>query len=395
MNHKNNLKKLTLLCLTLSILIFPNHLLAASSTPLTYGAWLPFWKKTEGAMELSLRLPKFTAISPFSYEVNPDGTLVDKMKMESGFWPDWLKVVRAIKVKIMPSVAWLDGDAIHKLLSNTTRRREHATNIANLAKTKKYEGIDIDYEDKAAKTEPYFSLFIEGLSYKLHAFNKKLSCTVEGRTPPASQFGVIPKDLAYANNYVALNKFCDEVKIMAYDQGRIDLDLNAAKGASDLYMPVADPEWVEKVINQTISTISPKKVVLGIPTYGYIFEISWSNGVTTYKRVGSTTYPKAMELAKAVGATSTRNSAGELSFVYATSTSYTVSQGLTFSISSTEPIVLATQTNPSAVMRFVSFSDASSMMDKINLAKKYNLRGVYFFKADGDIDPAFWDQFNL
>ncbi|MEK9172947.1 MAG: glycosyl hydrolase family 18 protein [Patescibacteria group bacterium] len=380
--------------LILGSFIFPNFSLAASNTPLTYGAWLPFWKKAEGAMELSLRLPKFTAISPFSYEVNADGTLIDKMKMESGFWPDWLNVVRAIKVKIVPSVAWLDGAAIHKLLSNTTRRRQHASNIANLAKTKNYDGIDIDYEDKDAETEPYFSLFIEGLSYKLHAFGKKLSCTIEGRTPRASQFRVIPKDLAYANNYAKINEFCDEVKIMAYDQGRIDLDLNAKKGSSNLYMPVADPEWVEKVITQTIPTISPKKVILGIPTYGYIFEISWKDGVTTYKRVGATTYPKAIELAQKVGATSTRNSAGELSFVYATSTSYTVSANLTFSISSTQPTALATQTNPAAVMRLVSFSDASSMMDKINLAKKYKLKGVYFFKADGDIDPTFWDEFN-
>jgi spore germination protein YaaH len=41
---------------------------------------------------------------------------------------------------------------------------------------------------------------------------------------------------------------------------------------------------------------------------------------------------------------------------------------------------------------FVSFSDAQSALDKIDLAKKYGLRGVMFFKADGELDPAIWDD---
>jgi GH18 family chitinase len=43
---------------------------------------------------------------------------------------------------------------------------------------------------------------------------------------------------------------------------------------------------------------------------------------------------------------------------------------------------------------FASFPDATSELQKVALAKKYGLRGVMFFKMDGDIDPAIWGSLN-
>jgi spore germination protein YaaH len=386
--NKNLSKNLFALIAVFSCAVSP--VLANAASTFTYGAWIPFWQKEAGAEEISLRLPKFANISPFSYEVNPDGTLKDSLKIDQGFWQDWFMVVRGVHTKIIPTVALIDGDAIQALLSDTALRRQHATNIVSMVKAEKFDGADIDYEDKMAETSPYFSLFIQGLSDKLHAVKKTLSCTVEPRTPVEARFVVVPKDLAYANDYKVLNKYCDEVRIMAYDQGNFDLQLDATKGSADLYMPVADPDWVEKVIKQSISDgISPNKMVLGIPTYGYIYEASWANGVTTYKRLSATTYQNAVTLAAGVGAIPTRNSAGELSFTYATSTAMNVPAVLTYIVSSTLPTILSSHAGP--VMRFVSFSDASSSADKIALAKKYNLKGAVFFKFDGATDPALWD----
>jgi spore germination protein YaaH len=295
-------------------------------------------------------------------------------------------------VKIIPTVAILDGTQIQNLLSNTKRRQAHEDIIANLVKTQKFDGIDIDYEDKMAKTGPYFSLLLKGLALRLHPLKKILSCTVESRTPLSSRFVEVPKDLAYANDYAVINTYCDEVRIMAYDQQNIDIKLNASKGDGNFYMPIADPVWVEKVIEETLKTISRKKIILGVPTYGYEYEVSWANGITTYKRLRSRTFEQAMDLAEAVGATPQRDSAGELSFTYATSTSVNVSAGLTYYTSSTMPAALLALANGvSPVTRFVSFSDAKSAQDKITLAKKYGLEGAVFFKFDGETDPALLD----
>jgi spore germination protein YaaH len=375
--------------------LVPAFAFAAQKTALSYAAWLPFWKDMAGANEMSLHLEKFKEISPFSYEVRADGTLVDKLKLNEGFWPTWLSAARDLKIKIIPTIALLDGDQAHSLLSNTKRRQAHEDIIANLVKTKKFDGIDIDYEDKMAKTGPYFSLLLKGLALRLNPLKKILSCTVESRMPLSSRFAEVPKDFAYANDYVAINKYCDEVRIMAYDQQNIDIKLNAAKGDGKFYMPVADPDWVEKVLKETLKTINKSKVTLGIPTYGYEYEVSWANGITTYKRLRSRTFKQAMDLAAAVGATPQRNNAGELSFAYATSTSIGVSSALTYQTSSTMLAAISLVASGTSPVRFVSFSDAKSAQDKISLAKKYGIKGVAFFKFDGETDPALLDGIKI
>ncbi len=342
---------------------------------------------------MAYNLEKFSQISPFSYEVNANGTLRDSLKINEGFWPTWLSALHDANVKIIPTVALLYGNAIQKLLSNKTSRIRHENIIAALVKKQKFDGIDIDYEDKMAKTRPYFSTFLFGLNMRLHAMKKTLSCTIEGRTPIADQFAVVPENFSYANDYAAINKYCDEVRIMAYDQGNIDLKLDAEKGNGQFYMPVADAEWVEKVIKETVKTISPKKIMLGVPTYGYMYEVSQNNGVATYKRLRSVTYDQAIALADSVKAVPVENNAGELGFTYATSTPVSVSKNLTYTMQANLLLNLQAVANPAQqVIRYVTFSDANGIEDKIKLAKKYNLKGIEFFKMDGEVDPAVWDK---
>ncbi|MEK7566052.1 MAG: glycosyl hydrolase family 18 protein, partial [Patescibacteria group bacterium] len=194
-----------------------------------------------------------------------------------------------------------------------------------------------------------------------------------------------------ANDYKTLNKFCDEIRIMAYDQGLIDIKLDVEKGDGKLYAPVADVAWVKKILAVAVKTINPKKIMLGIPTYGYEYQVKWDNGVLIYERLRSHTFIQAIERAQTMGAVPIRNSAGELSFTYSTSTWVgDVSPSLNFIVASNQqPAELASLGNGS-VLRYVSFSDADAIKQKIDLAKKMGLRGAVFFKFDGEQDPLFW-----
>lgn len=380
-------KTLVIFLTAMELASFP---LTAMGATLKYAAWLPFWKKQEGMQDFALRMEKFSEISPFSYEVRADGSLIDSLKMTTGFWPGYLDAVKDMGIKIIPTIALLDGDQIHALLSNKARRIKHEDTIAALVKKQKYDGIDIDYEDKWAKTRVYFNTFLMGLSMRLHAQKKLLTCTVESRMSLADRFKNPPKTMEYANDYKAMGKYCDTIRIMAYDQGTVDLTLNAKKGLGSFYAPVADPAWVEKVIKETLKMVSPKKIMLGIPTYGYEYEVSWNDRVTTYKRLRANTFVSATKLAQLVGVMPFRNNAGELALVYPSSTPISVSKARTSIISSTTPPA-GLFTSTSSVTRYATFSDAQSIMDKVALAKKYGLRGVVLFKMDGDIDPALWN----
>lgn len=386
------MKKIILLILTISITLLPVPGFAA--TKLMYTGWIPFWKQSPGSMDIALNIEKLSEVSPFSYEVKSNGTLVDTLKITKGFWPGWISAVKDQKIKIIPTIAWFDGDAIHTLLSNKKKRIAHENAIKKLVQVNKFDGIDIDYEAKLADTNQYFALFIEGLAIRLHPLGKKLVCTIESRMPISSRLNRTntADDTKYANDYKTLNKFCDEVRIMAYDQGVIDAKLDVSKGNGQIYAPVADPEWVAKVITEATKIISPKKIVLGVPTYGYEYEVSWANGFTTYKRLRSHTFFQAMSRADDLSANPERNSAGELSFVYSTSTSVTdVSPNLTWNISSTLPAAIASASAGGKFVRYVSFSDAESTRQKINLAKKLGLKGIALFKLDGDLDPMTWE----
>jgi hypothetical protein len=80
----------------------------------------------------------------------------------------------------------------------------------------------------------------------------------------------------------------------------------------------------------------------------------------------------ADDLARGIHITPTRNSAGELSFVYATSTDV--------------------NGNPMGSYKqyLVWYSDAKAIADKVKIAKLYKLGGVVIFKIDGGNDPDIW-----
>ena len=372
---------------------FTNAPAAAAASKLQIGAWLPYWQGTAGGEEVALNLAKYNEVSPFSYEINSQGLITDPLMIGNGSWNFYFSALRDMNVKIIPTIAYFDTQGIYHLLSNRTLRIRAENTIAQLVKGEGFNGIDIDFEAMSPATRPYYSLFIEGLAMRLHPQGEMLTCTVTPRTPLSSLYANPPGNVVYAENYPLLNKYCDEVRIMAYDQEGVDIKLDAQKGSNGtLYAPVADPAWVTKLIQYALQYISPKKLMLGIPTYGYEYEVSWANGKTTYQRVRAFDYFSAMDRALSMGIWPTRNNAGELSFTYQSSTYIKEPPILTFTESSTEPAVLKNPSSTAPTTFFVSFPDATSIMQKVKLAEQYGLRGVMFFKADGQMDPALWNQ---
>lgn len=372
--------------------------LTSSAASFTYAVWLPYWKSQSGATDISLNLDRLQEISPFSYEIKGTSTIKDDLNIGNGSWDPWFGSVKELGIKIIPTLAWFDTGGLYNLLSNGKARRKLEDQVAALVKQQKFDGIDIDFEAMSPATRPYYSLFIEGLAIRLHPAKKLLTCTVVPRMPLSSLYRNPPASIVYAENYPLLNKYCDEVRLMAYDQGPIDIKLNDAKGNGQLYAPVADPDWVKKVIAQATAYINPKKIMLGIPTYGYEWEVSWQNGKTTYRRVRAFNYLDAMSRADDLSIPSYRNNAGEMSFTFVSSTFINSAPILTTDVSSTEPTALVpmnggnTDGQHGPTLFFVSYPDATSAATEIALAKKLGLKGVILFKADGGFDPMTWQM---
>lgn len=334
---------------------------AVISAPFEVSGWIPYWRKATGTQEALQHIGVFKEINPFGYTVKQDGTLFDAMDIKNEPWPTLIGAARDKKVRVIPTVMWSNAEAIHKILKSSKSRASHIKEIVKVVKENNFDGVDIDYEGKKAETKNYFSYFLRDLQKALGK-KKWLMCTIEARTPLDSRYDVIPKNIKYANDFSAINKYCDRVRIMTYDQGAIDLRLNEA--ASGPYVPVADKKWVEKVIKLTVKTISKKKIVIGVATYGYEYEFEpLKDEGFKYDLLWNFNPVYALDLASQLGIAPQRNSAGELSFTYATS----------------------------SASHILWWSDSQAIKDKINLAKKLGVRGVAIFKIDGGADPALWD----
>ncbi len=368
------------------LIILPGSAIAAtnatakvSTMPFEVSGWIPYWRAATGTIDTLSHIQKLNTVMPFGYIVQNDGSLYDAFGLSatsSTSTAHLLTIVaRAEHVKIVPTVMWSNGAAINSILRSASRRQALETRIASLVKNQGFDGIDIDFENKLAETRPYFSLFLQGLYARMG--QKLVYCSIEARTPPSSAFAVIPSKLAYANDYTALNKYCDRVQIMTYDQGSIDLKLNAT-ASSTPYVPVADSAWVQKVIELAAQTISKKKIVIGVATYGYEYDLIPLAQGYRYNLNWAFNPRYATTLASELGIVPKRNAAGELSFVYQSTTTPAI----------TTSAMTSTVTNP---LRIVWWSDASAINDKILLAKKLGVRGIAIFKLDGGEDPSLWD----
>ncbi len=381
----------------------PSTLSTGTLTPAATGkfeisGWIPYWRSATGTKDVLPHLSGLTSVMPFGFTIKSDGTLADTAKLTEEPWVSFIAEAKAKKVRVVPTVMWGDGDHIHQILSDTTKRIALEDEIAATVKKYGFDGIDIDFEAKKRETINYFSTFLKGLYQRMG--NKWVYCTIEARMPLEDRYSSgakIPEDATdYANDYISINKYCDRVEIMAYDQGTIALRLNAAREAP--YAPVADPGWVEILTRLASQTISRNKIIIGIPTYGYEYKVTPLSSGYQYKRLWAFNPKYGLDISARLGITPSRTSANEIGFTYdpkilesappleETGTlQHALGEETTVAQNSGLRVTIAGPFN------YMTWSDAQAIKDKVDLARKLGVRGVAVFKFDGGQDPKMWE----
>lgn len=357
---------------------------ATTTTPLKdsmeVAAWIPWWRKSQGVADTMAHTTAFTEISPFGYTVRSDGTLVDTMKIGEAPWPDLIRTAKASGVRVVPSITWSDPIAIDRVLKTPFKRQRHVQQIVSLVYQNNWDGIDIDYEAKKAESKKYFSYFLRDLDKAIG--NKIIACSIEPRTPLEARFDTPRTGIEYSNDFKEIGKYCDRVRIMTYDQGRIDLQLNRLSTTTP-YAPVSDPLWAEKVMRLAMQEIPKEKLLVGIPTYGYAYNLTVRpHGGYHYDLLRSFNAPYALDIATQLGITPVRNRAGEMSFMYRPASAVSA-------LAATTTDLVSSSTAPT-IFRYLSWSDAGAIQNKIELAKRLGVRGVALFKIDGEQDSGLW-----
>jgi len=371
---------------------------AQAADDLEVAGWVPYWASTKGTSDAKRHLEDLDVIHPFGFTVRQDGTLHDPMGLRKRAWRTLFKAADKENVLVIPTVTSGDGALVHRLLSDPSQRRAHIEAIVEAVEDGDFDGIDIDYEGKRSETKDYFSLFLKELKEELD--DKLLTCAIEARTPPDSLYREVPAFIAYANDYTAIGTYCDRIEIMTYDQQRADIKLNQAR-IGQPYIPLADTAWVRKVAELAVTLLPKEKIMLGVPTYGHEYQITTApDWYRDYMRIGALNPPAALKIAKKERVTPSRNAAGELSFTYTIkgsprelkSSSLSIPAGtLTGNVIAARALTYANQTGSDVVFRYVTWSDAEAIRQKVEIARELGLRGVAIFKIDGQEDKGLWD----
>lgn len=390
----------TLAAFVFVLLVIPFSADAAMQKSFEVSGWIPYWRAATGTADVMPNLDTLTEVNPFVYTLKSDGTFLDNGKLDQEPWLTLRAEAKKRDIRFIPTVMTSNGALVHELLSDKKKRIALAEYIVGLVKEKDFDGIDIDFEGKKSITKDYFSTFLKGLDMRMG--DKWIMCTIESRTPLGDRYyGTdIPADAGmFANDLKTIGQYCDRVRIMAYDQQGIDQKLATTyASSSQLYAPVGDPAWVEKVVHLFTKEIPKNKLMIGVPTYGYEYDVrAYAGPQYVYDILWTFNPGYATTTAAERGVVPTRAPWGEMYFTYvsnAPTTSPPVSLGPNSALlAAAAATTYANNLNSNLNFRLMVWPDAESVRQKVELARKLGVRGISVFKFDGGQDPNMWNVF--
>lgn len=223
-------------------------------------------------------LKSLTFLSIFSYGVKSDGSL-NKINDD-----DLIALALSHKVKPIMVITnsqpkgGFSPDLAHDIIANNDNITRLINNVLSTIKSKGYYGLNIDFEYVNQGDKSLYIDFIKKVSEALHNNNLYFSISL------APKYSDNQKGLLYeAHDYNALGQYVDNVILMTYEWGY-------TYGPA---MAIAPYNEMKKVIEYGISRIDSKKILMGIPNYGYDFLVPFKQG----QKAKSITNPQAIPLA--------------------------------------------------------------------------------------------------
>lgn len=294
-----------------------------------------------------------TYISPFSYQVNENGSInplndTAIINAARSFRTAPLMVITNFRNGNFDTVmvdAILKSEAIQRTLIN---------NIITIMRNKGYYGLNIDFERISPENRQLYNDFLRRVTAALRPLNYPVSTALAPK-PSDYQTGTWHG----AHDYKAHGEIVDFVIIMTYEWG----------WSGGPPYAVAPIDLVEDVIKYAVSVIPPKKILMGMPLYGYDWPLPYMPGGQWAKRVSP---QEAIRLAARYGVA--------IQYDYKVQSPH------------------FNYIDENRVQHTVWFEDARSAQAKLVLASNYGLRGVSYWVL-GSSFPQNWlvldDMFNI
>jgi spore germination protein len=306
-------------------------------TPLAAAAAKPLrWVYMVGAnIPQSLRehADQIDVLSPAWFHANANGNIYGNDS------PAVTQFAKAHGIKVVPIVAngEFQESVAHALVSDGNRQTALLDGLQWMVNNFGYDGVNIDFENLAPPDRALFNGMMTNVYARLHPLGKLVTIAMPSKT--SDTFGGFSGGFDYAG--IAPN--IDLALLMAYDE-------HYSGGPAG---PIADVAWVNDVVNYAKSAIPAKKILLGLPFYGY----NWTIG---------------------------RNGAHAMAYNDVISTVFSTGSQIQLDQASQSPFFTYQG-------RIVWFENSTSLKAKVNLVSNYGLAGWGGWRL-GQEDPNFWSQ---
>ncbi len=230
---------------------------------------------------LRAMLPFLTYLTLFAYGVEEDGELVDMEGEE-----EIIVLARQYGVAPIMLVASLneDGkfspDVAERVLGDENVRETLIEEIATELRVKRYAGVEIDFEYVLAEYAEAYVDFLRQLRERISPDGYLTFVSLAPKTSP-DQRGLLYE----GHNYRELGEVTDGVFVMTYEWGY-------AYGPP---MAVSPVDKVTDVLDFAVGEISPEKIKMGVPNYGYDWRLPFVAGESRARSLGNV---EAVNLAK-------------------------------------------------------------------------------------------------
>ncbi len=294
-----------------------------------------------------------TYISPFSYQVNEDGS-INPINVDA-----ILQAARNYRVAPLMVITNFrngnfDTEMVDTILKSEEIQRTLINNVIAIMREKGFYGLNIDFERISPENRQLYNSFLRRVVAALKPLNYPVSTAL---APKPSDY--LTGTWHGAHDYRAHGEIVDFVIIMTYEWG----------WSGGPPYAVAPIDLVEDVIKYAVSVIPPRKIMMGMPLYGYDWTLPYVQGGRFARRVSP---QDAIRLAARYGASIQYDYKVQSPFFR-----YTDENGATHE---------------------VWFEDARSVQAKLLLANRYGLRGVSYWVL-GSSFPQNWavldDMFNI
>ena len=213
-------------------------------------AVLGFWAHSQAQplAALSANSAVLTALSPFWYSLDAQGTLVPKVDQKL------LQMARRKHMSIVPLVN--DATGTQAFLASPATRTRAVQAIDHMVSAMGFQGVNLDFEPPHTRVKPELTAFLVQLRDTLP---RSESITLD----------VVPYS-GGAYDYPRLAPEVNAFVLMSYDQH----SQGTAAG------PVAALNWVERVEARLRRDVPASKIYLGVALYGYAWPAGSLNATT-------------------------------------------------------------------------------------------------------------------